>query len=273
MTRPRFRRSSYVLRTLPSTLLCGFALAVAGCGDVAEPGSPEAELREAARATLLEPTTVLTIASQGTTSYELAGLIDLSDGRFELKPTSSEGIDPDAFLPDGVIGTDGEGYETTFAVSRDFGLSRNEDEVCWFNPHGPVGSLLGAISIEEATRLTGSIIESIDADEVRSAIRRDDGVLEVELARSASKPKDDFKPSAERTWGDRHLLDILDGPIEITVAEGRIESLHLALSDYSYEDYKLGRDERPPIDVTLDASFSPSDRRLEIDPPGCQAME
>ncbi len=264
------------LRAIPPLLGCS-ALLAAGCGGGQSPeaedeaGPPSELVREAARATLEEPTAGMLVAtsSPGRGSFEASGLIDLAGGRFRVEAEADPempGLDP----PEAVVGTAGEGFEETVAV-QDEGFGR-VDGPCWFNPHAPVGSFLGTVSVEESVRLMGSVIESLAGGELASATEGDDGTYLVRLQSSAGTPRDDFEDEKARTWGDRALLADLGGPIGVTVADGRIEGVRLDIPRYLPFEGTLP-DPEPVRDTSIELSLALSDEALEIEQPECFAIE
>lgn len=264
------------LRAIP-LLLGSSALLAAGCGSgqspEAEPdaGPPSELVRDAARAAIGEPTTEIRVATStpGRGSFEAAGLIDLAGGRFRVE-VEAEPEKPGLGPPDTVIGTAGEGFEETVA-EQDQGFGR-VDGPCWFNPHAPVGSFLGTVSVEESVRLMGSVIESLAGGEVASATEGGDGSYLVRLESSAGRPRDDFEEGKARTWGDRALLADLGGPIAVTVADGRVVGVRLDIPRYAPFDGTVGNPE-PVRDTSIELSLAPADEALEIEQPECFAIE
>jgi hypothetical protein len=263
-------------RVLALALACLGLFAGAGCGDDpaqtepsddASPTDPLAAVSEAGAQTFAEPTLALDlkVASPGA-RYEASGLIEPGEGRFRVE--LGEITSPSDYRPRIVIGLDGEGNETTVEETTGRPFAEGEER-CWFNPHAPVGSFLGTASVEESVRLTGAVLESL-GEEVRSAVPAAGDAYEVVLDQSATRPRDDFRESKERVWGDRNLLGQLAGPIEIALsAQGAVSRIALELRDY--EPYEMIR---PPIRrVTIEATLAPTDEELVLDPPECQALE
>ena len=221
--------------------------------------------------TLREATLSLTldVASAGG-RYETVGLIEPGDGRFRVEVGAVS--PPNEYAPEHVIGLGGEGFENTVAEGP---LLENGSKRCWFNPHSPVGSFLGTASVEESVRLTGAVIESL-GDEVRS-VEAADGAYAVNLDDSATHPRDDFRDSEARVWGDRNLLAKLAGPIEVVLSpgEGTLDEIAVELRDYEPYEVELAGDGRtgPVPKVTITATLSPTDEKLVVNPPECQAIE
>jgi hypothetical protein len=169
-----------------------------------------------------------------------------------------------------VVGTSGEGYETTFQVFRHGGFIDPHRRRCWFNPHLPVGSSHDTVSVEESVRLVGSIVESL-RHELAAAAAVGGDAYEVRLEASATRPRDDFNDTGRRVWGDRELLTRVAGPIRVTVGGSpAIASLELRLRNYRPEaQFGHPNPERASIRATL----APTDRRLRLRPPRCQALE
>jgi hypothetical protein len=267
----RWHRGRLIALTLASV-----GLASSGCDDdeSAQPSDrsadPAAAVSEAGAETFGAQTLSvhLLVASNGG-RYEAGGLLEPRKGRFrvDLDEVSSTAENRP---PRTVVGLDGEGYETTVEETRGlpFG-SRQNGKHCWFNPHAPVGSFLGTASVEESVRLTGAVLESL-GEEIRFA--RDAGdSYSVTLQASVTRPRHDFDETERRVWGDRNLLHRLAKPIDVVLSpEGGSAEIALELRDYEpYVPFK--RD--PSLDVTIDATLTPTDEELAIDPPRCQVIE
>jgi hypothetical protein len=239
------------------------------------PGStetdPRATVARAARSTLSEPTSELTLRVRGGDApWTGSGLIELAEGRFRIDATPRSGPRPVDRKEITVVGLGGEGYENTVLETVGGLFARStEGRRCWFNPHSPVGFFADEISVEEAVRVTGAIVESLRG-EVRRAARAGGGFAVV-LQGSAVRPRDDFRDRPQRIWGDRKLIADLIGPIVVEVDGTRIAAVSFALR------YRPPRDE-VPIDrsvrrVAVDAGLKPTNAGLAIDPPACQAIE
>jgi hypothetical protein len=246
-----------------------------GCGDSSAPANdaqradPLAAVSRAGTKTFREATLSLTlhVASAGG-RYEAAGLIEPGDGRFRVEVGAVS--PPNEYAPEHVIGLGGEGFENTVAE----GPLDNGSKRCWFNPHSPVGSLLGTASVEESMRLTGAVLESL-GNEVRS-VEAADGAYGAVLDDSATRPPDDFRDTEERIWGDRNLLAQLRRPIEVALSPaGTVEEITVELRDYEPYEVELAGDERagPIPKVTIAATLAPTNEKLVVDPPECQAIE
>jgi hypothetical protein len=220
----------------------------------------------AAERTFAEPVVSLDIPVEGDEDpWTGTGMIDLSRGRFRV--TAEDERDEVT-----VVGLSGEGFEGTFqeTVGGPFG---GETETCWMNPHAPVGFYADPISVEEAVRLVGAVVESLRT-ELASATEVGPGVFAVELERSAAVPADDFRDGDRRIWGDRRLLDELAAPIQVELADRRIAgvSIHLDYKPESSSWVEATTDDRRR-EVTIRAALAPSDDELEVEPPNCQAIE
>lgn len=258
----------------------GVAVLLAGCGggdDPVEIADPRSAVRDSAAETLASPTSELGLvtSTDGGGTIEADGLVALSRGQFEV---DVQATDPDSDYLDGVIGTNGEGFERTFAVNRE-GLPKSKvlpgiPGPCWFNPHAPVGSFLGTISVEESARLAGAVVESLAGDEIASVTPGDGGdEFLVRLKRSAGQAREDLGGAVRRVWGARELLEDLGGPIQVTVGEdGTLSALEIEV-----ESYRTFETIAPPADVvdegSIEVRLAPTDRSLEISKPRCQAME
>jgi hypothetical protein len=245
-----------------------------GCGESADRPSgrdaPAADVvAEAAAATFSEPTLELSLSveSKGG-SYVATGLVEPEDGRFrvELEQVTRRS----KLAPDAVIGLEGTGFESTVAEGLDQGFP--DGRRCWLNPHAPVGSFLGTASVEESARVTGAVLESL-RHEIKQAERGPR--YTVDLQRSAAYPRDTFRNRSERVWGGRRLLGSLERPVEVGLTPGGEQVESIALEPRDYRVYHLDRPaDKPKIDsVRIEAKLVPTDRRLVIDPPQCQAIE
>jgi hypothetical protein len=246
------------------------ALALGACGE--EPAEdPAAVVAHAARATFDGAPRAFSLAiASPDARWAGSGAVELARGRFRLVAKARPGVLVGPRRQT-VVGTSGEGYETTFAVFHGelFG-EKIDQRRCWFNPHLPVGSSHDAPSVEESVRLTGSVVESL-RHEIGQATNTGADAYEVTLAPSATRPRDDFHETERRVWGDRELLALLDEPIGVTVSErGTLRSIDLRLGDYSPE---ILQRRSTPHRVSLHAALSASSRELELQPPGCQALE
>jgi hypothetical protein len=262
-----------------AAVLAGVAVAGGlGCGDSSAPGNeaqradPTAAVSRAGKKTFREATLSLTlrVASAGG-RYEAAGLIEPGDGRFRVQVGAVS--PPNAYAPEHVVGLEGEGVENTVAEIAQGPLG-NGSERCWFNPHAPVGGFLGTASVEESARVTGAVLESL-GNEVRS-VEPADGPYEVVLDESATRPRDDFHDTEKRVWGDRNLLAQLAGPIEVALSPaGTVDEIAVELRDYEPYEVGFAGDERtgPIPKVTIAATLAPTDEKLVVDPPECQAIE
>ncbi|AWK71772.1 hypothetical protein CBI38_09380 [Rhodococcus oxybenzonivorans] len=198
------------------------------------------------------------------------GLIALSEGRFRFEVGETQ---PPAEIEVGtVIGLGGEGAENT--VSETVGGSIGAaGQRCWMNPHAPVGYFTDTISVEEALRVTGAVVESLRG-EIKQARMIDPALdtFEVELMPSATQPEDEFVDRPDRVWGDRWILGRLGGPIAVELTgEGALRSLEFEFGPY--EPYSLFGQQHSVDHVSISARFAPADTALELDPPACQAIE
>lgn len=260
--------------------MAAVAIALGGCGDdghssASHPDlSPLSEVERAGRVTFGEDVlTLRLLASSPGGDYVASGLIEPRGGRFRVEiGTHHTG----AYMPSTVIGLDGEGFEGTVAESLQAFDGRPRR--CWSNPHAPVGSSPETISVEQATRLLGAVLESLgsETESAKSATGEEGQQLpdtyEIQLASSASVPRDDFKDSKKRLWGDRALLTDLAEPLTITVGGGgTIDAIGIELG--SYRPFGVFRRSHPVKSVSIRAELGQSDDALKISPPRCQAIE
>jgi hypothetical protein len=141
------------------------------------------------------------------------------------------------------------------------------------NPQAPVCYFTDTISVEEALRVTGAVVESLRG-EIKQ-VRMIDPALdtfEVELTPSATQPEDEFVDTPDRVWGDRWILGRLGGPIAVELtSEGALRSLDFEFGPY--EPYPLLGQQHSVDHVSISARFAPADTTLALDPPACQAIE
>ncbi len=283
---PLLSRSVTVVTIRPGALALalGAMLVLAGCGEegrstpAGRPPDPLAEVEQAGRSTFAQEILTIRIeASSPHGSFAGSGRIEPRRGRSRFVVEESE---PELVGGSTILGVDGEGYETTFSESRstlfEEGVNHHSGRPCWFNPHAPAGYSAETISVEEATRVLGSIMESLPR-ETRSAKpatgragHEPQDVYDVRLAGSASKPRNDFEETKRRVWGDRALLDKLAGPLRIEIGEaGTIDAIELELEDYRSGGYPSRRVKSVRIRAELDPGGSP----LRLKAPNCLAME
>ena len=260
-------------RRLGLTLLVS-AIGCAGCnGDddatTEQPSvSPEEAVATAGAQAMDGPGVLLNLRTRsGESGWEVEGPVQLGRGRFSVDVLDIEN-DRGQNL-DTVIGFDGEGFETTVQETHG-GLFGRKGGRCWFNPHAPVGSYLGTVSIEEGVRLTGAIIESLQRE--TASAREAEESIEVALRKSASKPGNDFRETKQRVWGDRASIEHIDGPIAVTLDEdGDLSEIYFELSDFRTD---AGFNRRGAINhAVIKGSLRNTNEKPEIDPPGCQAIE
>jgi hypothetical protein len=257
------------MRAVSAALALLLAASVVACdGEDAE--DPARAVARAARTTFdREPGALSLRVRSPDASWAASGTIELARGRFRLEARGARGV----FVgprTQTVVGTSGEGYESTFQILHGGFVDPHSDRRCWFNPHLPVGSSHNTLSVEESVRLVGAIVESL-RKEIGRAAAADDGVYAVSLKPSATRPREDFHETARRVWGDRRLLLRVTGPIRAVVGDGgRIESL-----DVELRGYRAGAQFRHPlpVPVSIQATLASTDRPLRLHPPGCLAME
>jgi hypothetical protein len=255
----------------PVSAACALLLtaSLAACGG-APAEDPGAVVARAARATFdREPRALSLEVGSPDARWAGKGVIEPARGRFRLKASASPGVlvGPRTAT---VVGTSGEGYESTFQVFHGGFVTPGSHRRCWFNPHLPVGSSHDTLSVEESTRLFGAVVESL-RHEIKVAKAAGDRVYTVSLRQSATRPREDFHETERRVWGDRKLLTKLAGPIRVSVDEsGSIASLDLRLRDYR----PAAQFRSPsPVPVPVGATLAPTHHRLHLRPPNCLAME
>jgi len=264
-------------RALPalglSVVIC---LGLVQCGGSDSQRPAARVVAEAARETFKRtPTGVNVHVKSPAAHLRVRGPVELATGRFRALARG----DAPPFLEQGasgvVLGTSGEGFETTYSVAHQSPAHPPRSQRCWSNPHAPVGSNRGTVSAEESVRVVGSVLESLRG-EIENATESTDeeqaGAYDVTLRPSAADPRGDFRDT-KRIWGDRNLLARLDGPIEVVVSEvGRISRLALRLRDYR-PTLGLGTPRRAPRSAFIQAAIFPTDRQVHLREPGCVAVE
>ena len=229
--------------------------------------SPENVVSTAARATFAEPTLGIRVAVRSPAgSYRVRGLVEPRRGRFRVVLSGVH----ERGAPTAVIGLGGEGFEQT--VSEGPLPGGGGDQRCWFNPHAPVGSFLGTASVEESVRLLGATLESLRGEIARTRVPTD-RTFSVGLRASAAKPRDDFRDTRWRVWGDRRLFRRLNGPIQVRLDKtgSRVSNIRLRLR--GYKAYSLSEADAGGRPVTISASLERSEKSLVLNPPNCQAIE
>jgi hypothetical protein len=252
-----------------SLLLAAIAAAslAAGCDDEDEappPPPPPSEdvVAEAASATFGERTLQVELATR---SFEGSGLVEPRRGRFRIEVERVNAGGP-ALRARAVVGQQGTGFDSTVIEGPLWG---GHEGNCWFNSHAPAGYLRRDISVEESVRAVGAVLESL-RDEAREVIEEGD-LYEVVLAPSAAEPGD-----RDRAWGSRGLLRGATVEVALSPDRSQIEEIAVTLADY--EPYSIARggvQSIPQVEVSVEVSaeLTPTDQRLEIDPPRCQAIE
>lgn len=235
-------------------------------------------MREAAAANLRAKTNKVTVASsgEGGQRYSYEGLINLPVGSFDLHVVGGAGTRGSVTdLPARLVAVKGaEAVNDVVTRSSPLGelFQIGRRRQCWFSNPFPA-QINGGMSIEEGATLIGSVLESLPS-EVATAESIGEGLYEVELKASATRPRDIDKPGANRTWGFRGLLADLAGPIEVGIADGRVDSLRLTVDEYR-PHYSPGRYRPEPADsaprdgVPLSATLEASPRQLEVRRPSC----
>jgi hypothetical protein len=257
------------------------AVAAASCvsGDqrAEAPSNPVAAVHDAAVRTLTAgPADVAIGVSSATTEYSARGVIDIETDRFrararlERAPTTHPETDVE------IIGVGGEAYE----IGRgEPGFDNIDLTACGYDPHAPIGSLGGALSVQEAVALVGVAVRLVrDGTRTAELIARDGD--QRTTYRVVTDPSTvSVAPAVQR--GDevivvdpprlaRHL-----GPMRATLdSGGLIRRLSLALRRFPPPSRGPGlarqrRRERVSIAVTL-GHFG---RELEVRAPSCIAME
>lgn len=264
------------MRILAASVLCVLcASMIVGCSvDEARtpPGgevTPESRIGGAANEAFAAE--VLTLSVEATSAdarWAGEGLVALPDGRFRFEVGEAQ---PHAKFEIGtVVGLGGEGTESTVSETGG-GSTGSAGQRCWMNPHAPVGYFTDTISVEEALRVTGAVVESL-RDEIKQVQVRTTGTFEVELKDSAALPEGEFVDTPDRVWGDRWILGRLDGPIEIELVDGgALRSLEFKFGPY--DPYSLFGEQHSIDRVTINARFAPADAEIVLDPPACQSIE
>lgn len=257
--------------------LASAALLVVGCGGDEEADGPAApmdpyDLIQAAAAERWEQKAVeIRLRASGEGSYTYAGALEPQRGRFKVEPGEQSPAEEGFGAAETVIGLTGEGSEGTVAVVESPGPPFEKgglDGPCWFNPHSTVGGGMGTISVEEAARVSGAIVESLAEGEIDTVEPGGGGRYDVRLAESAAFPRDDFKDRPERVWGSRRLLGSPFNRTEVIIEDGRLTQVVLRIQRYN-QPYS-----REAIrNVRLVTKLGSPTERLDLEPPPCQAIE
>lgn len=195
-----FKRAVPVL--VLSLLIC-LGLVQCGGSDSQRPGARV--VAEAARETFKRTPTGIDVRVKSPAAHlRVRGPVELATGHFRVRARG----DAPPFLERGasgvVLGTSGEGFETTYSIA-DQGLGHpRRSQRCWYNPHAPVGSNRGTVSAEESVRVVGSVLESLRG-EIQNATESTDeeqaGAYDVTLRPTAAHPRDDFRDAERRISG------------------------------------------------------------------------
>jgi hypothetical protein len=261
-------------------LLAASTIAAAGCEDGSQreppPPDPAGTVREAVVRTLSSgPARIGIQVASPTVAYSVRGAIDLATEGFRVRARVNRA--PTTHLDSAldVIGVGGETYQ----IGRgEPGLDNIEGTACAFDPHAPIGSLGGAVSVQEAVALVGVAVRLL-RDGARTTRVVDQGTphaanywVSVDPSRAT-----DIDPGRGDEWIvvnpsrlARHLA-----PMQVTLnSDGRIRRLSLELRRFPPPSRGPGlARERRRERVTVVVALSDFGRRLEVAPPSCVAME
>ena len=268
-------------RGLAGALLAVLIVAAAGCEDGSRADTSERDaagsVREAAERTLAAGPTAITMkVSSATASYSVRGAIDLGTETFRVRARVTTA--PATHVPKAltVIGLDGETYQI---VDRDLTFQDVGRAGCAFDPHAPVGSLGGAVSIQEALALVGI------ATRLLREVPRE--VMDLEhRAGPAGTYRVNVNPTAVTAPGlrrsdewivvnptrlARHLAPIL---VDVD-AKGLIRRLSLHLRSFrppSFGPGRVAREHRRER-VAVSVRLAELRREFAVKRPACLAME
>jgi hypothetical protein len=267
-------------RARVGALLAVLAVVAAGCedGSRAETSRRDAagSVRETAERTLAAgPTAIAIRVSSATASYSVRGAIDLGTETFRVRARVTSA--PVTHVPKDltVIGLAGETYQL---VDRDLTFQDIGRAGCAFDPHAPVGSLGGAVSIQEALALVG-IATRLLHEVPREVAELEHRGVRAGTYRVSVNPSAVTAPNLRRSdeWIvvnparlARHLAPIL---VDID-RNGLIRRLSLTLRRFRPPSFGPGRSrahrrERVAVSVRLGNSR----RELAVERPDCLAME
>jgi len=256
----------------PALALVVVAALLAGCEkDETTPRDPVAEVRQAARATLAEPSTVMNVrVTSRTAEYLVRGTIEPARDRYHGKASFARGGE-DAFPtpPIRIVSTGSEAY-----IGKP-DLPGLRDRRCWFDPHLPIGSARGTASVQESLALVGITTRLLARATARARITDDADSqgrtrYEAWVDRSAAK--------AVYRHGDelfdarpKELARELQLPLGVETVSGHLSRISLELPRFESAAY-LARF-RGVESVSIEVSLTPTSRKLKLHPTNCIAME
>ena len=248
------------------------AAVLAGCEKDEAIRDPVADVRKAARATLSEPSTVMEVrVTSLRAEYLVRGRIEPARDRYHGTARFARGGE-DAFPtpPIRVVSTGPEAYIGKPDLP---GLRRRR---CWFDPHLPIGTAPGTASVQEALALVGIATRLL--------------AQATERARVADDPGDNERRTSYEAWVDRSAANAgyrrsdelfearpkvlarkLHLPLAVDTVGGRLGTISLELPRFESAAYL--RRFRGVESVSIDFSLTPSDRKLQLRPTRCIAME
>jgi hypothetical protein len=245
-----------------------------GCGDDGVAPDPLAEIRRAARATLAEPSMVIAARVTSRKSrYTVRGRIQAARDRYYARAGFARG-GREAFPtpPFRIVGTGAQ----TYIGQADLPTFPDRPR-CWFDPHLPIGSAPGTISVQESLALVAVVMRLLadgteqariagDQEEAEDGGTRYDVWVDPSAATALRRHSDELFGSPPK-----RLTGALDLPVTAETIDGRLSRLSLELPRFESAAYL--RRFRGRHASSIEVSLTRSERELELRPPQCIAME
>lgn len=266
--------------TLTSVLLVVLATFAGSCNEESEPVPPAPDaagrVREAAARTLDRGAAGIRIhISSPTVEYSVRGALELGRGEFRVRGHVTRA--PYTHFAERLeaIGVRGETFQIVHGEPGFDDLTATD---CAFDPHAPVGSYGGAVSVQEAIALIG-VATHLLRDGLRTAtvMERNERpshtyrvIVDPQAVSDADVRRSDEWHVVNPPRLARHLA-----PIEVTIdSGGLIRRLALELRRFPPPSRGPGiaREHRRER-VSISVSLSDFGRALEVKSPRCVAME